>query len=642
MTNRIGQPDTDADRELRECLDQQPLTNFVMVAGAGSGKTTSLVKALAHLSTTRAAELRRRGQQIACITYTDIAVGEIWGDVGNDSLFHVSTIHSFLWTIVSPFQQDLKLWVEGRIEEKIAKAQERLDNPRTRANTRENLARDMERYQRQSQALADVSRFKYGTGSDYANGVLGHDDILKIGPALIEERPLLRTLIANRFPFIFVDESQDTNPIFVAALRQVAETVGARFCLGFFGDPMQKIYTTGAGPIELACGWNEITKPENFRCPTSVLTLINKIRAEDDGLQQTRGRMIERNGNLEAVAGSARLFILPSDDHRTERLAQVRQWLATANDDPLWQSDDVDADVRVLVLVHRMAAKRLGFPNLYSALNDQAPANLKDGLLDGTAWVLRPFMTFMLPLVSAAEEKTDFEVISLLRKYCPLLGKDRIADQDIPELVNRLRQDVPRLVEMLQPGGDVTIRQVLAFLSEHSLLNLDDRFAAYLEDGEVGMDGEEASKEEVSVNAFLDCAASELWGYRQYIEDQSPFATQQGIKGAEFERVLVILDDEEGDYNLFSYGKYFDITPLSDTDSKHLQDGTDSVLGRTRRLFYVCCSRAVNDLAVVLFVPDVAAAKEAIEAREIFPAAEIYELAVLADQRVAAEMNVRC
>jgi len=49
MTSRIGQPDTQADRALRQCLDQQPLTSFVMVAGAGSGKTTSLVKALAHL-----------------------------------------------------------------------------------------------------------------------------------------------------------------------------------------------------------------------------------------------------------------------------------------------------------------------------------------------------------------------------------------------------------------------------------------------------------------------------------------------------------------------------------------------------------------------------------------------------------------
>lgn len=629
MTSRIGQPDTEADLLLRGCLDQNPLTSFVMVAGAGSGKTTSLVKALAHLSRTRSTELRRRGQQIACITYTEVAVGEIWGDVGNDTLFHVSTIHSFLWTIVRPFQQDLRRWVAGRIEEKIAAAQEKLDNPRTRANTKETAARDIERYQRQSEALAAVARFNYGTGSDYAKGILGHDDILKIGPALIGERPLLRALVANRFPFIFVDESQDTSPIFVAALKQIADTVGAGFCLGFFGDPMQKIYTTGAGPIALEAGWNEITKPENFRCPTQVLSVVNRIRAEDDGLQQTRGRTITRDGVIESVAGTARLFILPADEGRTERVAQVRRWLADTGGDPAWQSDDEAADVRVLVLVHRMAARRLGFPNLYAALNDQAPPSLKDGLLDGTAWVLRPFMTFILPLVIAARAGHDFDVMTLLRAHCPLLVKERLSGLNTAELLAQLRQDVPQLVAMMDQGAATTIGEVLAFVRQHELASLDDRFTAYLADGQVEADGDAEHAETQAVTAFLACAAAECWGYRDYIEDQSPFSTQQGVKGAEFDRVLVILDDEEGDYNLFSYGKYFGITPLSATDEKNLAEGADSVLGRTRRLFYVCCSRAVQDLAVILFVPDVAAAHRAIEARGLFSADDIHELAVL-------------
>jgi DNA helicase-2/ATP-dependent DNA helicase PcrA len=626
MTSRIGQPDTDADHELRQCLAQQPVTSFVMVAGAGSGKTTSLVKALAHLSANRGAELRRRGQHIACITYTDVAVREIWGDVGNDSLFHVSTIHSFLWTVVSPFQQDLRRWVAGRIEEKVAEAQVRLDNPRTRPATRETLGRDIERYQRQQEALAGVPRFKYGTGSDYANGVLGHDDILKVGPALIEERPLLRTLIANRFPFIFVDESQDTNPLFVAALRQIADTVGAGFCLGFFGDPMQKIYTTGAGPIALGDGWQEITKPENFRCPTSVLAVVNRIRAEDDGLQQIRGRTVERDGEIEPVVGTARLFILPADDQRTARLAQVRRWLSEENQDAAWESEDEEA-VRVLILVHRMAARRLGFANLYAALNDRAPASLKDGLLDGTAWVLRPFMTYLLPLVIDARANEDFSVMAALRANCPLLSKEHLTDTSA--IIRQLRDDLPALVAMFDPGSAATIREVFHFVRDRRLASLDERFADYLADDAANADAEEEGAEQASVNAFLNCAATELWGYREYIEDQSPFATQQGVKGAEFPRVLVVLDDEEGDYNLFSYGKYFGITPLSATDQQHLEDGTDSVLGRTRRLFYVCCSRAFQDLAVVLFVPDVAAARAAIDARGLFPAADICDLEVL-------------
>lgn len=54
------------------------------------------------------------------------------------------------------------------------------------------------------------------------------------------------------------------------------------------------------------------------------------------------------------------------------------------------------------------------------------------------------------------------------------------------------------------------------------------------------------------------------------------------------------------------------------------------MLDRTRRLFYVCCSRAVKDLAVVLFVPDVAGASVAIAAKDLFPQASIRGPDVLA------------
>ena len=104
MTSRLGKPDTPADVELRERLSTDGTRHFIMIAGAGSGKTTSLIKALNHLKQSRGHQLQQQAQQIACITYTDVAVEEISGDVGHDPLFHVSTIHSFLWSIIKPFQ----------------------------------------------------------------------------------------------------------------------------------------------------------------------------------------------------------------------------------------------------------------------------------------------------------------------------------------------------------------------------------------------------------------------------------------------------------------------------------------------------------------------------------------------------------
>src|ERR1041385_4711371 len=86
---------------------------------------SSLVKALAYLKANRGESLRKKGQRIACITYTDVATKEILSDVGDDPILHVSTIHSFLWVVVKPFQTDIKKWVEQRIVKKIAELEEK-------------------------------------------------------------------------------------------------------------------------------------------------------------------------------------------------------------------------------------------------------------------------------------------------------------------------------------------------------------------------------------------------------------------------------------------------------------------------------------------------------------------------------------
>ena len=132
------------------------------------------------------------------------------------------------------------------------------------------------RYEQQRARISRVRSFTYGTGSDYVNGIPGHDDIIKMVPQLVVERPLMRSLLAQQYPFLFVDESQDTTENVVEALKSVDQELGNQFCLGFFGDPMQRIYPTGIGAIPAGLGWASITKPENFRCPRSVLNVAKR------------------------------------------------------------------------------------------------------------------------------------------------------------------------------------------------------------------------------------------------------------------------------------------------------------------------------------------------------------------------------
>ncbi|WP_339030441.1 UvrD-helicase domain-containing protein [Bradyrhizobium symbiodeficiens] len=639
MTSRAKQKDTEADRQLYACLNASPPKSFLMVAGAGSGKTTSLIKGLTEILSKHGKRLKLRRQRVACITYTEVAAQEIWADVGNNPLVHVATIHSFMWELVRSFQSDIKQWVANRIDERLRSLQEAAAGfgPRVQQRTRDKNASDVVRYQQMKGKIDALSSFTYGTGSDYARGVLGHDDIIKMVPQLISERPLMRTLLAQQYPFLFVDESQDTAENVVSALKLVDQDQANRFCLGFFGDPMQRIYPTGIGAIDANPGWENITKPENFRCPTTVLKVANAIRQDGDGLVQTGGRTIDRDGARESVEGSAEIFILPISEHRDEHIKQVRAWMANRAGDPAWLSDDTESGVKLLVIVHRMAATRLGFGDLYAALNDKAPDSFKNGFLDGTAWPVRPFARFVLPLVSAGKLQDEFGIMQVLRDQSPLIKRDSLKGVAVADLLISLRGFTLKLQEMMEPGSGATNEDVLRLINDNKIVELDPRILSYLALREQNHavanqarprddedDGEEVTKEVAAMEAFLNCPASQFWGYYDYVNESSPFSTQQGIKGAEFERVLVVLDDDEGTHVQFSYEKYLGIKPLSDREESNRREGKETTIERTRRLLYVCCTRALKDLAVVFFTTDVERAKRQVLGLELFPAESIH------------------
>lgn len=621
MSSRANKPDTQADIDLRNCLGNIPPRSFIMKAGAGSGKTTSLIKGLSSAIRIHGEKLKKARQRIACITYTEIAAVEIWKDVGSDPLIHVSTIHSFLWLLAKPFQNDIRDWVSARIAEKIEAIEQKQASygPRVQQRTKDKDARDLERLFRQAGRIAAVKGFRYGTGSDYVKGILGHDDILRLVPHLIAERPLFRILLARQFPFVFVDESQDTTSEVIDALKTVEREPGVTLCLGFFGDPMQRIYATGTGLVEAEPNWADIPKPENFRCSTKVLNLANAIRRDGDDLVQVPGQRIGPEGIMPTPEGSAHLFILPSDDTRDANLARVRDWMAARTGDNCWQlaGGDQEQQVKLLVIVHQMAAKRLGFGELYLALNSKAPTAFKDGFLDGSAWPLSPCVKFLIPIAIAHREGRHLEVMRLIRKYSHLLEKDTLAGTDIAALLKTIGGLVATIADGIAEDSSVTIGDLLKQVYAARLLILDPRLISYLDseavlpaqDAVAGNDGEdqednESDKEMGAMDAFLACPAKQLLAYQTYISERSPFGTQQGIKGAEFDRVLVVLDDAENTHFQFSYEKYLGLKALSDTDRQHIEAGEETTVDRTRRLFYVSCTRALKDLAVVLFTAD--------------------------------------
>lgn len=166
------------------------------------------------------------------------------------------------------------------------------------------------------------------------------------------------------------------------------------------------------------------------------------------------------------------------------------------------------------------------------------------------------------------------------------------------ELYLRCRDAATRLTDLV--NGNKTIRVVTEEIIKSQLLKVPDvvRQASSMKTIELDETIAEDTRAWVEV---MDLPISVIHKYDEYVNQKSQFDTHQGVKGLEFDRVMVIIDDSEAKGFLFSYDKLFGVKGLSDADKKNLREGKETSIERTQRLFYVTCTRAKNALAVVMY-----------------------------------------
>jgi DNA helicase II / ATP-dependent DNA helicase PcrA len=86
---------------------------------------------------------------------------------------------------------------------------------------------------------------------------------------------------------------------------------------------------------------------------------------------------------------------------------------------------------------------------------------------------------------------------------------------------------------------------------------------------------------------------------------------------------MVIMDDEDARGFTFNFDKLFEVTPKSQGDLKKEAEGEETSSDKTRRLFYVTCSRAESSLALVVYTENPSAAKEFFMRKGWFSESEI-------------------
>ncbi len=592
--------DDEADKLIAECITSEPPVSFFLFAGAGSGKTRSLVDALQVIKKKVGARFWINGRRVGVITFTNKACNEIKHRIEYDDLFAVSTIHSFAWSMIKGLNNDIKEWLRINLQNEIEELEEK--ERKGRAGTKASLIRikSIASKSERLELLNQIKKFTYNPDSDNPeHNALNHAEVIKITSAFLTNKPLMQSLLVNRFPILLIDESQDTNKELIESFLHVQANLKKRFSLGVIGDMMQRIYTAGKLDLDsnLPDDWAMPSKKMNHRSCHRIIKLINRIRQPvDDQTQQPRSDKSE---------GFVRFFILPKETvDKSARELEICTRMAEITEDKDWL--EPGKHVKTLILEHRMAANRFDFLPMWDALS--GVNRLQTGLRDGTLPGLRFFSHIILPLIKAYKNDNSFAVASIIRKDSPLLEKkvlEACADDQTSQ-IKKAKLATESLTALWSEENIPTFLQVLKIVNETNLFRLPEilrTFAKFVEDPteefEEAEEAEDKNDQLIAWSNFLETPFDQIERYSQYIQGEAQYDTHQGIKGLEFSRVCVIMDDFEARGFMFSYDKLFGAK--QDTGRKN--PGQDISNDRTRRLFYVTCSRAEDSLALVAYTP---------------------------------------
>jgi len=531
--------------EMFRCIRERK--SFRLEAGAGAGKTYSLVKALQLIIEEDGAQLVRRNQRVACITYTNVATDEVTRRTDGHPAVQASTIHSFCWELCRSFQAILRLEVM-----KIPKLVEKIEEAGEIGSRR--IGYDLGHRQ-----VTDTEI------------LLHHDDVLKLMVALMENSKF-RRILAARFPVLFIDEYQDTDAAFAESLIRNFVENGDGPLVGLFGDSWQKIYRTGAGLIDHG-NLHLIGKEANFRSVPDVVNILNQIRPD-----------LTQQVSDPAAVGSAKVYHSNSfaGQRRTgghwggDLPADAAHRYLSALRDELVQLgwDFSPQNTKILMLTHNVLAEEQHYSRILGVFE------YNDSLLKKED----PHIAFLAdtvePACAAFSAGKYGEMFSVIGKKIGSLSN--LAEK------RDWARDMQRLVELRATG---TIGDVIDLLRETRKPRLHDKVVR------TEQKLAEATREEIDalrtlkqIEKLRPIPYTELIALADFINDHTPFSTKHGVKGAEFENVLVVLGRGWNQYNWTQFLEWFPDRYPGNKEESYV---------RNRNLFYVACSRPKKNLAVL-------------------------------------------
>lgn len=628
--------------EILGYITAKPARSFFLFAGAGSGKTRTLVEVLKRAtgiqthqpSAAYAARLRACGQSIRVITYTKNAAAVVNGRLGENDYAMVSTIHAFCWKLIGGYEDDIREALLALNVIALEKAKAKAAEKKKGEN-----ATDLEKYAELATAADGIratTRFLYHPDKNtYGEGALNHAQVLDIAAWLISNRPTLQQIIEDRHPLILIDESQDTMKGLLDSLFALCAARKGKVTLGLLGDHRQRIYQHGHDdlPSHIPNTWATPALSMNHRSQLRIVSLINSIWDADlDGRTQP-STGVRQHSRTEKNGGVVRFFVgdaaTPSEQkYRIE--TDCAQKMAQISDPNAWSQS---GGYQLLALEHKLAARRGGFLDVFVAMelldkDSAAPQGNGENNGPGAARLLLGAMLELAETVAPDGTIYEARMTDVLRRYGVL--------KSLPPELERRQKALEAIQAAIKDFASAcanpnsTVKEVLTPIVAGGFLETGSQLSVAFADDSPPTPEPAVKSKELSADrkrrgwcALFDAPWRQVKLYRGYLSGKSKLATHQIVKGSEFKHVMVVMDDQDAGGFLFSYDKLLGGAALSKTDRDHADNGEETSIDKTLRLLYVTCSRAEESLALMLWTKDVTGALKFLRASEWFEEGEI-------------------
>ncbi|PMN12899.1 DNA helicase II [Vibrio lentus] len=545
----------------RSCIDNNEC--FRLEAGAGAGKTFSLIESIKYLIAHRADELLRHEQRIACITYTNVAKDEIKQRTDNHPVIIAETIHGFSWNLLSPHQDKLRELIPGLSD----KWKDRIEEA--------------------GGIRGQIVKYELGFPSINESEItLYHDDIVVLMSQMLAYKKF-QNLVKSKFPVIFIDEYQDTDKALAESILTNLIDNDSGILIGLFGDHWQKIYGSSAcGLITSNEGKiKEIGKKANFRSDKNIVKCLNQMRPdlpqfESDPQSQGVVKVFHTNNwKGERQGGAHWKGDLPPEFskqyvEKTRELMMADGW------------DFSSENTKVLLLTNNLIAEEQSFKALAGCYR------YSDDYLKKSDKYIAYFLDVIEPAILAFDRKAYGELFLVSRNNFPRL---------------RCQHDKKEWSEsyqgLLAIRNEGTVADILDYIMESTVFKLPDKVnsSEWKFHQLTAKPKEELTKDEASfvnkLKKFRSIKYSEVVNLGLYIDDKTPFSTKHGVKGAQFDNVLVVCGRGWNHYNWNQMLEWFTNKVPSDKQDTY---------ERNRNLFYVSCSRAKHSLTL-LFTQELSA-----------------------------------